>query len=79
MNSFRQTIFTSLKMIIWDAIVNENNKDSNLSGTRSYEDHLRTSKNSLVIDYYSIRVAALPVGEFITCIIVVQNFLWTVM
>lgn len=49
-NEFRQTTFTSLKIIIWDAIVNENNKDSNLSGTRSYEDHLRTAKNSLVID-----------------------------
>lgn len=69
-----------LKTIIWNAIENENNKDSYLSGTRSYWDDLRICKNSLVIDEYSIRVAASPVeAEFIICITAVQNFLWTVM
>lgn len=72
MNSGR--LFTSLKIIIWNAIVNENNKDYYLSGTRSYQDHLRISKNSLLIDDYSSRVAALPVEvAFITCITVVQK------
>lgn len=43
----------------------------------NYQDYLRILKNSLVIDGYSITVAALPVeAEFTTCITPVQKLFY---
>lgn len=66
--------FTGLTMTTWNTILD---KDSYLNATRNYQNHLRILKNSLVIDEYGIRGAALPVeAEFITCITLVQKLFY---